>query len=812
MRLSGKRNNSVAKNSFSKTLVLLDTHAIIHRTYHALPDFVSSRGEPTGALYGLVTMLLRIVGELKPDYVVACYDRADKTFRKQVYENYKAGRAKTDDALVAQLERSRELITAFNIPIYDAAGFEADDIIGTIVEQLSKVAPLDSDTQGETLRIVIASGDMDTMQLVDDDRVLVYTLKRGLSETALYDEAKMTERFGFGPKLLPDYKGLAGDPSDNIVGVKGIGEKTATGLIQNFGTVEEIYKQLKKTKGVEKFEAAGIKERAIKLLEEGEEEALFSKALATIRRDAPIKFEWPERSWREGVQVPVAEKIFAELEFRTLGGRLRQTLSVGTSLTPNVGSKSSPLEIPRATPAGEASPELKIALWLLNSELTHPEAKDILQFTGTDNLEAAREKLLAEIKEKKLEKVYREIELPLIPIIAAAEVRGIMVDAAHLKKLSIEYHRELDELEKKIYELANDESFNLNSPKQLGEVLFDRLHLQVKGLKKTAGGARSTRESELLKLREAHPIIDQILAYRERQKLLSTYIDSIPPKLDATGRLHTNLNQTGTTTGRMSSTNPNLQNIPAREGLGETIRCAFIAAPGFKLASFDYAQVEMRVLALLSGDGELIRIFNSAEDVHTSVAKKVFGVKDDEVTKEMRRRAKVINFGIIYGMGVNALRQNLNSSREEAQRFYDQYFASFPKIKDYFENVITQARKLGYTETFFGRHRSFPGLRSKLSFVKAMNERMAMNAPLQGTAADIVKLAMIAVDEMLREEKLTDQVFLLLQIHDELLYEIKEEIVAAVLPKIKSAMERVTKGAVPFTVHASVANNWGKAK
>ena len=461
--------------------------------------------------------------------------------------------------------------------------------------------------------------------------------------------------------------------------------------------------------------------------------------------------------------------------------------------------------------------KLKIALWLLNSDLTHPEIKDILQFTGADNLAEAGTKLLAELQEKNLEKVYREIELPLIPIIAATEARGIMVDAAYLKKMSVDYHRELNKLEKKIHELAGGEVFNINSPKQLAEVLFDHLPLQVKGLKKTAGGVPSTRESELLKLQDAHPLIKEILAYRELQKLLSTYIDSLPPQLDVAGRLHTNLNQTGTTTGRMSSTSPNLQNIPAREGLGEPIRHAFIATPDYKLASFDYAQVEMRVLALLSGDEELIRIFNSVEDVHMSVAQKVFGVKDSEVTKEMRRRAKVINFGIIYGMGVNALRANLSSAgsavtREEAQRFYDQYFASFPKIKDYFEKVITQARKLGYTETLFGRRRYFPGLRSKLPFVKAMNERMAMNAPLQGTAADIVKLAMTAVDKMLGEEKLTDQVFLLLQVHDELLYEIKTDAVIKVLPQIQVAMERVVGGVVPFSVHATVADNWGETK
>ncbi|MEA1929529.1 MAG: DNA polymerase [Patescibacteria group bacterium] len=789
----------VTKENKKKTLVVLDTHAIIHRAYHALPDFVSSKGEPTGALYGLVTMLLRIIGDLKPDYVVACYDRADKTFRKQVYENYKATRAKADNELVSQLEKSRELIEALQIPVYDKAGFEADDIIGTIVEA----------TKGnKDLQVIIASGDMDTLQLVDKDRVTVYTLKRGLSETITYDEAGVEKRFSFGPKLLPDYKGLAGDQSDNIVGIKGIGDKTATILISKFGTIEQIYKAL--AKGEEKFEKAGIKKRVIGLLKEGEEEALFSKALATIRRDAAIKFKLPSKAWRETAKLEPVEKLFAELEFRTLGTRFKNLLS-------SLDGKLDQL-FPAETEEEVVPQELCIALWLLNSDITSPKTEDILQFSGTKDLAGAEKKLLAEIKEKKLEKIYREVELPLIPIIKAAEERGILIDAGYLKKLSKGHHQELDKLETNIHKQA-EATFNINSPKQLGEVLFDKLHLQAKGLKKTAGGARSTRESELLKLQDAHPIIGEILAYRELQKLLSTYIDAIPPKLDKGGRLHTNLNQTGTTTGRMSSTDPNLQNIPAKTKRGEAIRRAFVATPGYQIASFDYAQVEMRVLALLSGDGELIRIFNSKEDAHTSVAQKVFGVSEEEVTKEMRRRAKVINFGIIYGMGVNALKKNLSSSptgetvtREEAQHFYNQYFETFPKIKNYFEEVITGAKKDGYTETLFGRRRYFPGLKSRLPFVKAMNERMAMNAPLQGTAADIVKLAMTAVDKMLREEKVTDEAHLLLQVHDELLYEIKEESVKKLLPKIEAAMESVIDDVVPFSIHAAAADNWGELK
>ena len=764
-------------------LVLLDAHAILHRAYHALPEFMSPQGEPTGGLYGLVTMLIKIVGELKPDYLIACYDLPDTTFRKQIYDNYKAGRAKADEGLVAQMIRSRDVFAAFNIPIYDKPRFEADDILGTIVEQMKKQ---------KNLQIIIASGDMDTLQLVDDDKVLVYTLKKGINDTILYDEEKVKARFGFDPELLPDYKGLRGDPSDNIIGITGIGEKTATDLIVNFGSIKEIYKKLKKNK--EQFLKAGIKERIVKLLEEGEEEAEFSRILATIRHDVPIKFELPEKKWREDIEIAKIERLFSEFGFRTLGARVK----IALTSTPSVEEAVAKLD-----------EETKIAIWLLNSDITNPT---------TDDLKVSKEKLLEEIKEKNLERVYQEIELPLIPIIAKAEERGILVDKKKLEKLSEEYHEELTKLEKKIYEQTGTE-FNLNSPKQLGEILFDKMQLKVKGLKKTAGGARSTRESELLKLKEVHPIIAEILRYRELQKLVSTYLDAIPKLLDENNRLHTHLHQTGTTTGRMSSSEPNLQNIPADETHGDKIRAAFIASPGHKWLSFDYSQIEMRVLALLSGDEELTRIFKSGTDVHTSVAAKVFKVKEEDVTREMRRRAKVINFGIIYGMGVTALQKNLNSTlaptsggRAEAQEFYDQYFIAFPKINAYFEKVKADAKKLGYTETYFGRRRYFPGLKAHLPYIVAMNERMAMNAPLQGTAADIVKIAMRKVDDEIKKNNWQNSVHLLLQVHDELIYEVKEKKATEVKPVIKEVMENAVESEIPFTVSSVEGDNWGEAE
>ena len=781
-----------------KTLILFDAHAILHRAYHAMPDFATRSGEPTGGLYGLATMLMKIINELKPDYLAACYDRAEETFRKQVYKDYKGTRAKTEDNLIPQLERSREIFAAFHIPVYDQPGFEADDIIGTIVEQ----------TKGEKdLRVIIASGDMDTLQLVDNDRVLVYTLKKGINDTILYDEKLVKERYGFRPSLLPDYKGLRGDPSDNIIGVKGIGEKTATELITTFGSIEDLYKKLAKDE--EKFVAAGFKKRLIELLKDNEDEALFSKTLATIRRDAPITFKRPATVWRESFTPVAAEKIFNELEFKSLVARVKNLNgqnNIGKNENKEVEEEGLEAEI------RELSQELKIATWLLDSSLTNPTADEVKNLVKAKNLAEAEEKIQSELKRNNLKKVYKEIELPLIPIIASARARGILIDTGYLAKLSADYHRQADKLTKQIYKLAGGE-FNLNSPKQLAEILFDKLKLNVKGLKKTAGGARSTRESELKKLAGGHKIIDLILEYRELQKLLSTYIDTIPKLVDRERRLHSQLHQAGTTTGRMSSSDPNLQNIPIREGLGMAIRHAFIASPGHEFVAADYSQIELRILALLSGDPELVKIFKAGKDVHAAVASLVFGVPEGEVTREMRRRAKVINFGIIYGMGVNALKINLNSTREEAQKFYDDYFVTFPRIKEYFQEVIGKARRRGYSETYFGRRRYFPELKSRLPFLRAAAERMAMNAPLQGTAADVVKLAMIRADKALKEVGLSERVHFLLQIHDELIYEAEEGALKKAEPIIREAMEGVLADkTIPLAVNLSTGTSWAELK
>lgn len=788
----------MSKQKKQKTLALLDVHAILHRAYHALPDFRSSKGEPTGALYGLCTFLIKLVKDVKPDFVVACFDLPEKTKRHEVYDAYKAGRKKIDEDLVVQLERSKDVFQALNIPMYSSPGFEADDMLGTIVEETKKE---------KNLNIIIASGDMDTMQLIQGDKVRVYTLKKGIKDTIIYDEKAVLERFGFEPKFLVDYKGLRGDPSDNIIGIKGIGEKTAEDLIKNFGTIEDIYKKLKKPSGSGKaeksFEKAGIKKRVVELLKDGEEEALFSKMLATIRRDAPINFALPEKVWREEVDMKKIQNLFVEFEFRQLASKIAEVLSLDF----HQGDSSVKVAKPKDVE------EVGLMLWVVDSNKTTPTLEDILSYTRTDSLSQARTSLERTIKDQNLTFVFEEIEKPLMPIVKKMTELGIKIDKERLEELSKTYHKELNSLEKKIWKSSGVE-FNINSPKQLGEILFVKMGLKVKNQKKNASGGFSTKESELEKLKEVHPIAGLILDYRELSKLLGTYIDIIPTLLDENKRLHSEFLQAGSATGRMASQNPGIQNIPNKTELGREIRKSFIAEDGFKLVSFDYSQIELRIAAFLSGDKKLIEIFKKGEDVHTAVASEVFGVKPEEVTKEMRTKAKVINFGVMYGMGVTALQKNIGTGREEAQEFLNGYFNKFFGLAEYLEKVKKDTAQIGYTETFFGRRRYFPDIHSKLPFMRASAERMAINAPIQGTEADIIKIAMIRIDKFLENKSLKSEARLLLQVHDELVFEVKENIVKSIAPEIQGIMENVidpkkTKGVV-CRADASFGDNWAE--
>ncbi len=785
-----------------KRLILLDSHAIIHRAYHAIPDFATSKGEPTGGMYGLCTMLFSAIEKLKPDYVVAAYDLPKPTHRHTAYKDYKAGRAKTDDALVSQLIRSREVFAALGIPVYDKEGFEADDILGTIVELTRN----DKD-----LEVIIASGDMDTLQLVIGEKVRVYTLKKGIKDTIIYDEKGVRERFGFGPELLPDYKGLRGDPSDNIIGIKGIGEKTATTLITNFGGIDGIYKALKKDKG--QFIEAGITPRIIELLENGKEDAEFSKVLATIRRDAPIDWKLPEKTWKEGIDVDRASKLFTELEFRAMTAKLKQVLGRDQGAEPAVE------EVKKDTPTidvakeGVRFREAVLMYWVIDSNNSNPTPEDIMEFTKAKSFDEAYQSLEAEIKKRGLTRIWYDIEKPLIPIVDKMKECGIKIDKKYLETLAKEYHKELSIIEKSIWKMA-DMEFNIASPKQLGEVLFVKLGL--KGGKKTAGGAPSTKESELEKLREEHPIIEEILKYRELSKLLGTYIDVIPTLLDDKDRIHPTFIQSGAVTGRMATENPSIQNIPNKSELGRKIRNAFIADKGWKLVAFDYSQIELRIAAFLSGDEKFIEIFRRGEDVHAAVASQVFGVPTDKITKAMRTQAKVINFGVMYGMGVTSLQKNMGVDRKSAQKFYNDYFEKFAGLRDYLERVKAETVRKGFTETFFGRRRYFEGINSKIPFIRAAAERMAINAPIQGTEADIAKIAMIKIDEYIAANKLEKDVKILMQVHDEIVCEVKEGMVEKIEPHIKKIMESIIDPkeihGIVCTAEAKVGDNWGEMK
>ncbi len=784
-------------------IVLLDTHAIIHRAYHALPDFTGPEGQPTGALYGLVSMLLKIVTELQPDYIAACYDLPKPTIRHEAYEGYKGTRGEIDEVLVAQIKASRKVFEAFSIPCYEREGFEADDLLGTIAHELRE----------QDVDIVIASGDMDTLQLVDDTRVRVYTLKKGLNDTILYDEDAVRERFGFPPGYIPDYKGLRGDPSDNIKGVPGIGEKTATELVCGFGTIEQLYAVLEK--GDEALVKKGIKPRTIALLKEHEEDARFSKALATIRTDAPIAFSLPQKVWPEAVDFKKVLALFDEFGFRSLRERARAVLAVAVDPDfAEAGAEGEMAQVGQEPFDPQVFAEAQVLLWLISSDFTNPTPEDLLAYTQKATFAEAHAELARQVAELgRVQEVYERIEKPLVPVLMEMERHGVLVDQAILSGLAARYRIELKEIEQGIYDAAGRE-FNVNSPKQLGEVLFDQLKLIPERQKRTAGGQRSTRESELEKIRDAHPIVGAILEYRELKKLLSTYIESLPAQLDEYGRLHAQFLQTGTTTGRLASQNPNLQNIPIHSARGRAIRHAFVAPEGWELVSLDYSQIELRLAAILSGDEKLCNIFRNGRDVHREVAAQVFHVAPEAVDAEMRRRAKVVNFGILYGMGVHALRQQLGTTTAEAHAFYDEYFREFKTLSEYLEMTKGFARKHGYTETLFGRRRQFPEMKSSLSYVRAQAERMAINAPIQGTEGDLIKLAMVEVDRMLADEGARHEASLILSVHDELVYEIIAPRVRKLGEKIRAVMETVVPESkargVPITAEVKSGPNWGE--
>jgi DNA polymerase-1 len=771
-----------------------------------VPDFFSSTGEPTGALYGLISTILRIVADLKPDYLIATRDLPGGTFRDKILESYKGTRRELDDTLRVQLEKAPQVFEAFGIPVYSAPGYEADDCLGTIVEQLK---------HRDDVEVIIASGDMDTLQLVSD-KVKVYTMRKGLTDTVMYDSDRVHERYGFGPEHVVDYKALRGDPSDNIPGVKGIGEKTATELIENFGSVEDLYRALDAEP--DSLVEAGVKPRIIELLKMHKADAFMSKELATIHPNVPIDFSLPEIQWSFAQHISTIEALCEELEFKSLKERVHAAIKKNGNSSAPISSTTEEISTPDEAIDLHELQETSMAQWLLNSDVSNPSLGDVLEAQHTQSFAEAREKICASLKSTgRLQEVFDTIEKPLIPIVNQMNANGVHLDVVYLKKLAHEYRTELERIEKQIHLHAGHE-FNINSPKQLAVVLYDELKIIPEKQKKTAGGARTTREDELIKLSAIHPIIEEILSYRELQKLLSTYIDKLPDMVAPDGRLHTTFVQAGTTTGRIASDSPNVQNIPIKTDYGRRIRNAFVADEGNVLVAVDYSQIELRIAAGLSGDEKLATVFREGGDVHTAVASEVFGVPAEKVDKEMRRKAKVINFGILYGMGVNALRANLgvDTPREDAAEFLRQYFRNFSGLAHWIEDTKAFARTHGYTETLFGRRRYFREFKSSLPGIVASAERMAVNAPIQGTQADIIKRAMVDVDQLIEKKKWRDSVRLVLQVHDELVYEIARDGAEDIAREIRSVMENAVPveklSSVPIIAEASIGGNWGEMR
>lgn len=887
-----------------KRLVAIDGNSLLYRAFFAMRYLSTSDGTPTNALYGLTTMLLKVLEE-KPDYIVVAFDTPKPTFRHNQYEQYKAQRKAPPDALIAQAPIARELIRAFNIPIIEIEGYEADDVIGALVKQARE--------HGVSSEIV--TGDLDALQLVNED-VSVMTTVKGVSDIVVYDPAAVQERFGLRPDQMADFKGLKGDPSDNIPGVPGIGDKTARLLLEQYGTIENLLEH------IDELPSGKIREA----IQKNADLALLSKHLATIVTDVPFKFDLEAYRARKP-DVDALRDLLVRLEFKTILKRLPEveqatgtmtaaerpslglgrriesqkqldelitsleragafalqchsadaksirarligmSFSTGTDQTvyirvhdPAQDSFSLVMsdvfeaDLARLAPLLSSDRMAKychdskrsvaalalrgvelrgitfdsmLAAYLLDSSRGSYEIGDVafeqlaVELPGVTRKEEAppdetqrfcneaevifRLKPLLEerLRRDGLYELYSEVELPLAPVLAGMELAGVKIDVGQLEALSITLNADMRQLEQQIYELAGEE-FNIASPKQLATILFEKMGLTA--AKKTKTGY-STSAAILEELAADHPIVELVLRWRELAKIKSTYADTLPTLINpATGRVHTSLNQTVTATGRLSSSDPNLQNIPIRTELGREIRKAFIADNDNLLLSADYSQIELRILAHVTGDPELVSAFEHDEDIHTHTASTIFGCSASDVTPEMRRRAKTVNFAVIYGMGEFSLSRSLGISREEAANYIETYFARFPGVREYTNATIEQARQRGFVSTPMGRRRYVPDINSANRNTRQFAERAAVNMPIQGMAADIIKIAMIRVARSLAgfETKM------LLQVHDELLFEAPPDELQAVAALVRSEMENAYPLRVPVKVDVKYGKNWAE--
>lgn len=900
-----------------KKLVIIDSNALLHRAWHAIPPLSTKDGLMVNAVFGFTSLLLKIISELKPDYILAAFDLAGKTFRHEEYADYKAQRVRQAQEFYDQIPLAKEVLESFHIPVITKEGFEADDVIGTIAKTVYKKHP--------SLQTIIVTGDLDALQLVND-RTKVFTLKRGFNDTIIYDIAAVKERYGLNPKQLIDFKALQGDTSDNIKGVKGIGEKGAGDLIKEFGSLDNLYKKIAQSQ---------IKPRLKELLIKYKDEALASKKLVTIVTDIPLAWELEQAEWHQFEPEHVYQ-VFQKFEFNSLlkkvpgtkkehqmsleiskpskdrdykiidstadwqklfkelnqqkifaldtetgGLDLFNDLALGLSLSwqdktgyfinlRNPALKKlvlkdlAPiLENPHIKKIGHnikfdykvlklldveiqgISFDTMIAAYLINPnrglrleelafaylgyrklklsdlvpEMTKKKDIDVasipLEKLGWYAAEDADitwrlyQKLLPIVKDNKNLELMENIELPLVPVLAQMELNGICLDTDFLNKMEKKFAKNIQVLSKKIYKLAEQE-FNISSPLQLKKVLFEDLKIDVTGIKKNKTGL-STAAAELDKMMNAHPIVPLISEYRELSKLQSTYISALPRLVNTkTKRLHTSFNQTITATGRLSSSDPNLQNIPTRTPLGREIRQAFVAPRGFSLLSADYSQIELRLAAALSGDPKMIASFKKGEDIHARTAAEIHKISLDQVTKNIRRTAKEVNFGVLYGLGSLGLAQRTGLTRVEAKEFINRYFTIYKKIKEYIDHTKAFANKHGFVQTIFGRRRYLPDIHSSMPMLKAAAERMAINMPLQGTAADLMKMAMIKIQEDLH--KTSPAAKLVLQVHDELVLEVADQDLGKVAEFVKNSMENIHRLIIPLVADIETGKNWGELK
>jgi DNA polymerase-1 len=824
-------------------IYLIDGYSLLYRAFYALPQSIATTsGLPTNALYGFTSMVLKLLGDDEEVGIGVVWDAGKPQFRMEVFPEYKANRSTMPDELKSQLDHLDEILEAMNIPAIRAEGFEADDVLAT----LSKHVPEDA-------QLKIVTGDQDAMQLVNG-KVKVLRTTRGVSETKEYGREEVIEEYGVTPEQIPDYKALVGDPSDNIPGVKGIGPKGAANLLEEFGTVENLYENLDKVK------AKGTRKK----LEEGRENALLSLELARMRFDAPVKFDGDALRF-EGVS-PEIRDVFRRYEFRSLEPRLAELpVAGGEQLTPvetlTVNVSDEPPELSfepvGAAPIGDgrwcvavsesearvtdgwpdghlevhdakrlgvrgASFDSYLAGYLVKPGLGSYELGTLASERGLAEVEVAHEdpavrdaarraaqihalvpKLDEEMEEMGLARLYYDVELPLADVLGEMERIGMPVDVSTLEDVGREIEERIEELEARIFEEVGH-PFNIGSPKQLGEILFEEM--SIPPVRKTKTGY-STDAKVLQQLAIEHPIADRIIAYRELAKLKGTYIDGLVKLVGEDGRIHGTLNQTTTATGRLSSDSPNLQNIPVRTELGARIRDAFTASPGRKLVIADYSQIELRILAHMTGEPVLVEAFTTGEDVHTRTAAEVFDVRPESVTPELRRRAKMVNFGILYGISGFGLATRLgNVHPAEAERYIKRYLERYPNVTKLMESTLEEAEELGYVTTLFGRRRYVPELRNSNRNVRKLGERIAFNARVQGTAADIIKVAMVDLQPRLHSLHAD----MLMQVHDELVFDVDEERVDEVARLVGERMVAAYDLHPPLEVEVKVGERWGR--